>query len=367
MLSSNYELTMKIAVFSPYLDTKGGGERYILTVASIFSEKHKVDLLLPTHLHNLNPDEYKADVSKRLDIDLSKVTFVHAPIGQGSKTIDRYFFLKRYDLLFAVTDGSIFLASSKRNILHIQTPLDVHPSSSNWGRIKLKSWHEVVYNSEFTKKYSQKNWPLPSRVIYPPVEIGHQNKVPKKNIILSVGRFFGYLKEKKHQMMIEAFAKLVETGQIKGWDLYLAGSMGEGDQTYVDQLKSLAAGLPIMILPNIAHEDLKHLYAMSKIYWHAMGFEETDPTKMEHFGITTVEAMAAGVVPVVIKKGGQIEIVEENKSGLFWQTEAELIEETKKLVADSKKLDQLSSGAVERAQMFSQERFKKEILELIND
>jgi glycosyltransferase involved in cell wall biosynthesis len=358
---------MKIAVFSPYLDTKGGGERYILTVASIFSEQHEVDLLLPTHLHNLHPDQYKKDVSERLAIDLSKVTFVHAPVGTGSKTIDRYFFLRRYDLLFAVTDGSIFLSSSKKNILHIQTPLDVHPAASKWGQIKLKSWHQVIYNSEFTKKYSQKNWPLPSKVIYPPVEIDQDRVVDKKNIILSVGRFFGYLKEKKHQMMIEAFVKLVETEKVRGWDLYLAGSMGEGDQPYVDHLKSLAAGLPIMILPNIAHQDLKHLYQMSKIYWHAMGYQEEDPTKMEHFGITTVEAMAAGVVPVVIKKGGQIEIVEENKSGLFWQTESELIEETKKLVADSKKLEQLSTGAVERAQMFSQERFKKEILALIND
>jgi glycosyltransferase involved in cell wall biosynthesis len=358
---------MKIAVFSPYLDTKGGGERYILTVAAIYSEHHEVDLLLPTHLHNLHPEQYKKDVSERLAIDLSKVTFVHAPIGVGSKTMDRYFFLRRYDLLFAVTDGSLFLASSKRNILHIQTPLDVHPSVSKWGRVKLKSWHQIIYNSEFTKKHSQKNWPLPSKVIYPPVEIEQRHKLEKKNIILSVGRFFGFLREKKHQMMIETFAKLIESGKLKGWDLYLAGSMGEGDESYVNELKALATGLPVMILPNIAHEDLKHLYSMSKIYWHAMGFGETDPTKMEHFGITTVEAMAAGVVPVVIKKGGQIEIVEENKSGLFWETESELIEETKKLVSDSKKLEQLSTGAVERAQMFSQERFKKEILALIHD
>jgi glycosyltransferase involved in cell wall biosynthesis len=358
---------MHIAVFSPYLDTKGGGERYILTVASIFAENHQVDLLLPTHLHNLNPEQYKKTVSERLGIDLSQVSFVHAPVGIGSKTVDRYFFLRRYDLLFAVTDGSLFLSSSKRNILHIQTPLDVHPAKSKWGQLKLKSWNEVVYNSEFTKKHSSKNWPLPSRVIYPPVEIEQKHQIEKKNIILSVGRFFGFLREKKHQMMIETFAKLIESGKLKGWDLYLAGSMGEGDESYVNELKALATGLPVMILPNIAHEDLKHLYSMSKIYWHAMGFGETDPTKMEHFGITTVEAMAAGVVPVVIKKGGQIEIVEENKSGLFWETESELIEETKKLVSDSKKLEQLSTGAVERAQMFSQERFKKEILALIHD
>lgn len=358
---------MKIAVFSPYLDTKGGGERYILTVASIFSEKHEVDLLLPTHLHSLHPDIYKKEVSDRLGIDLSNVKIVHAPVGVGSKAMDRYFFLRRYQLLFAVTDGSVFLASSKRNILHIQTPLDVHPTSNSWGRVKLKSWNQIVYNSEFTKKFSQKNWPLPSKVIYPPVEVKQEEKVGKKNIVLTVGRFFGFLKEKKHQLMIEAFAKLIEENKLKGWDLYIVGSMGEGDQEYVNHLKSIASGLPIMILPNINHQDLKHLYSMSKIYWHAMGFGETDPTKMEHFGITTVEAMAAGVVPVVIKKGGQTEIVEEGKSGLFWETESELIQETASLANNPKKLSELSEGAVKRAQMFSQERFKKEILELIHE
>lgn len=357
---------MRVAVFSPYLETKGGGERYILTVAAIYAENHQTDLLLPTHLHTLDPEVFKNDISKRLGVDLKNVRFVHAPIGKGSKIIDRYFFLKRYDFLFAVTDGSIFLASSKKNILHIQTPLEVHPAKSKWGKIKLKSWGKVVYNSEFTKKYSQKNWPIPSTVIYPPGLIDGIKPLKKKDIILSAGRFFGFLREKKHLLMIETFIKMFREGSIDSWQLHLAGSAGEGDLQYLEELKQAAAGYPVIFHPNIPFDDLAFLYGQAKIYWHAMGVGETDPTKMEHFGITTVEAMAAGCVPIVIRKGGQIEIVEEDSSGLFWESESELIKETVGLIKNPQKLEKLSKGAVNRAQFFSQERFKKEILDLLN-
>lgn len=358
---------MKIAVFSPYLDTTGGGERYILTVASIYAEDHLVDLLLPTHLHNLKPDDYKKQVSDRLHINLDKVNFVHAPVGFGSKMIDRYFFLDRYDLLFAVTDGSVFYATSKKNILHIQTPLKVHPTNSMWGRMKVKSWNEVVYNSEFTQKHSQKYWPLPSKVIYPPVMMDDLKPGKKKNIIISVGRFFGFLAEKKHRLMIDTFKEMKIQGDLNDWQLHLVGSMGEGDKDYVEELKEGAAGFPIVFHPNLAREDLAFLYGQAKIYWHAMGYGEDDPTKMEHFGITTVEAMASGVVPVVIKKGGQVEIVEEDKSGLFWENISQLKEETKELIRNEKKWEKLSEGAMERSKFFSLDRFKKEILGLIND
>lgn len=358
---------MHIAVYSPYLETKGGGERYILTVAAIFSKSHDVELLLPTHLHNLNPADYKKQITSRLGVDLSKVEFIHAPIGEGSKALDRYFFLKRYGLLFAVTDGSIFFASSKRNILHIQTPLEVHPTGSLWGKSKVKSWDEVVYNSQFTKHYSEKYWPLPSKVIYPPVSTSHLKPLKKKQIILTVGRFFGFLREKKHQLMIDTFIDMCDEGLVKNWQFHLAGAMGEGDNSYVEELKSKTAGYPIIFHPNISFDDLSFLYGQTDIYWHAMGFGETDPTKMEHFGITTVEAMAAGAVPVVVKKGGQTEIVEAGKSGLFWETEAQLKEITDQLMSNPGRREKLAKGAVERSAFFSEDKFRENILGLIHE
>ncbi len=55
---------------------------------------------------------------------------------------------------------------------------------------------------------------------------------------------------------------------------------------------------------------------------------------MEHFGITTGEAMSAGCVPVVINKGGQPEIVRDGVDGFVWNDSRELKEITLKLITD---------------------------------
>ena len=87
---------------------------------------------------------------------------------------------------------------------------------------------------------------------------------------------------------------------------------------YVDRLNKKAKGFNVFIHPNLPFKDLKKMYGQSSIYWHAAGYGETDPTKMEHFGITTVEAMAGGCVPIVINLGGQKEIVKQTENGYLW-------------------------------------------------
>jgi glycosyltransferase involved in cell wall biosynthesis len=79
------------------------------------------------------------------------------------------------------------------------------------------------------------------------------------------------------------------------------------------------------------------LLQSAKIYWHATGFAEdetTHPERMEHFGITTVEAMAAGCVPVVINKGGHPEIIQHGVNGFLWNTREELKQYTTVLIQD---------------------------------
>ena len=43
---------MRIGIYSPYLDSFGGGERYMLTIAEYLSASHKVDLFLDKNLSN---------------------------------------------------------------------------------------------------------------------------------------------------------------------------------------------------------------------------------------------------------------------------------------------------------------------------
>ncbi len=357
---------MKVAIYSPYLDTLGGGERYMMSIAEVLSKPDiRVDVLLDGHLFKIGADYLKKQLTKRFGLNLSRVNFLAAPIGGGSNFVSRHFFLKTYDVCFYLTDGSIFYPSSKKNFLHIQSPLVGQPAKSTWGKKKLAGWDLIIYNSTFTKQAAQNYWPIKSEVIYPPVDTDVFKPLKKEKIILSVGRFFGFLKDKKQEILIDTFIKIQKQHKLTGWSLALAGSAKEGDLDYLDNLKKQAGKFEVKFFPNLEYDELINLYGRSSIYWHGAGYQETDPTKMEHFGISTVEAMAAGAVPVVIGLGGQVEIVENGKSGLLWNSLDQLEEETLRVVEDEKLFAKLSKAAIERAKNFSKEKFREKILNLI--
>lgn len=357
---------MKIAIYSPYLDTLGGGEKYMMTIAESLSDNSSVDVLLDENLEIVGSSYLKSALSKRFSLNLTKVNFIKAPIGKNSTFIKRSFFIKGYDLLFYLTDGSIFYPTAKKNILHIQSPIIGQPATSAWGKMKLKGWDLIIYNSNFTKKNSQNNWPIKSDVLYPPVDVEKIAPLEKKKYILSVGRFFGFLRDKKHKVLIDAFKKIHKNKEMADWSLHLAGSAGEGDKKYIDELKEYAQHMPVKFYPNISYTDLVKLYGQSSIYWHAAGFEESDPTKMEHFGISTVEAMAAGCVPVVIAKGGQVEIVDNGVSGYVWTFLDELQELTVNLASNSNLRDNISKEATDRSKVFSKEKFTRNLIDLVS-
>ena len=349
---------MKVAIYSPYLDTLGGGERYILTIAEVLSKSGSVDLLFDDHLFLMGAADLKDKSAARFDLDLSKVQLVKAPIGKGSNPLNRAIFLKKYDVLFYLTDGSIFYPTAKKNILHIQSPLVGQPAKSTWGRLKLKGWDLIIYNSNFTRKNSENNWPIKSEVIYPPVDIEKIKPLKKQKYILSVGRFSS---SKKHEVMIKVFSDLYREKKLENWSFHLVGSASKGDISYIKALKKTVAGLPIKFYPNLDYDKLIRLYGESSIYWHAAGYNEVDPTKMEHFGISTVEAMAGGCVPLVIGTGGQLEIVEDKKSGFIWNTLDQLKQYTVQLSIDHKLLKDISFESKKRAKNYSKETFTDRI------
>ena len=111
-------------------------------------------------------------------------------------------------------------------------------------------------------------------------------------------------------------------------------------------------------------EDINALLARASIFWHATGFgvdQNENPSRMEHFGISTVEAMAQGCVPVVIKRGGQPEIVRHGVDGFLWETLEELEHYTWLLARDDELRRSMSHSARQRAQVFRKERFVAEV------
>lgn len=358
---------MKIAIYSPYLDTAGGGEKYILTIAEILSKKERVDILLDRHLQEIGTQKIQERNKSLHNIDFTNINFVKAPIGSMWTFFHRLFFFSRYDVLFYLTDGSLFLTTAKKNIIHFQVPFENNAAKGLWGNFKLKSWTEAIYNSYFTKEYVEKNWTIKGRVIYPPVNTHLLKSLNKKKQILSVGRFFGYDRAKKHELLIDIFKNMTDKKMLNNFSLHLAGGLGEGDSEYLKELKKTASGYKIFFYPNIELKKLLHLYSQTLIYWHATGFGEKDPKKFEHFGISTVEAMASGCVPVVVNLGGQSEIVEDEVSGFLWDTIKDMEKSTIELVSNKNLCDKMSRKAIERSKAFSLERFHKNLEDLVNE
>jgi len=351
---------MKIGFYSPYLDTFGGGERYMLELASHLAQNlgNDVDIFW-------DDNSIRAPLSKFLKIDLSKTNFkndIFSTQPQTAKIIST----RKYDLLFFLSDGSIPLSFAKRNILHFQVPFNfARPDFKT--KLKLAKINCIVCNSYFTRSFIDKSFLIKSKVIYPPVDVKSIKSLPKQNIIISVGRFSrGQLHPKKQEILIEVFQELYK--KAPQWKLFLVGQAKKEDFKYIRNLKKSARGYAIKIIENLEVEKLRKLYGQASIYWHATGFgedENKNPEKMEHFGISTVEASAAGAVPVVIGKGGQKEIIDNGKNGFLWTTKTQLFEKTLELIDNPQILEKLSKNAIKNSHRFSREKFFSEYEKII--
>ncbi|HEY8544195.1 MAG TPA: glycosyltransferase family 4 protein, partial [Acidimicrobiales bacterium] len=201
--------------------------------------------------------------------------------------------------------------------------------------------------------------------LYPPVST-FPRADEKRPVILGVGRFFvpGTGHNKKQLELVGAFRQLVERGQAEGWELHLVGGCAPEHRPYFEQVEAAAEGLPVVLHPDASGAELRRLYGEASVFWHAAGLgedAEKHPERQEHFGITTVEAMSAGAVPVVIDAAGQAEIVEPGVSGFRFTTVEELITHTEALLADEALRSRLSAAAEQRAADFAWPAFTESV------
>ncbi|HVA96232.1 MAG TPA: glycosyltransferase family 4 protein [Candidatus Acidoferrales bacterium] len=359
---------MRIGVFDPYLDDFGGGEKYMMMLASCLAQQHDVSIFWD------NESEVEA-LRKRFGLPLKNITIAKNIFSPAVSFIVRTKAVRSYDAIIILSDGSIPFIFPTKLYLHIQQPLPKNHSRSFKDKIKLKHISAIFYNSEFTKKFNDPIFPgVKNTVIYPPVKLDLRFKIEdirKENVIVHVGRFrvknVAAEDYKKQGFMIDAFKKLVDTG-FKNWKFIIAASVKNEDIDAFAHLQTKAEGYPIEFHINKTNSELFELYNKAKIYWHASGYGEDlekHPELAEHFGITTVEAMGSGVVPIVINSGGQREIVTDGKNGLLWDTLEEFFEKTKKIADDEDFRQNLAKNAIIRAKDFSEEKFCKSVHDLV--
>jgi glycosyltransferase involved in cell wall biosynthesis len=225
---------------------------------------------------------------------------------------------------------------------------------------RFASYHAKGAISSFTRQWTNRWWQIDCDIIYPPVEGIAQTKKSFEPLIASVGRINPL---KRHLDLIRAFTSMVDAG-LSDWSLCCAGGLSNksSDVEYLRQMEQSGAIASVDVVANPSRERLMHILSKASVYWHAMGYgEDEDPLRMEHFGISTVEAMAAGCVPVVIKRGGQPEIVRHGVDGFLWETIEELQGFTTLLVRDIELRSSMADSARRRAQLFNKQRFVHEV------
>lgn len=359
---------MKICFYSPYLPKHhGGGEKYLLDCASLLGDSHQVFVAV----NGLVNFQIKAEFERFFNLDLSRVTFIGTPLGSQAPFWQKLNWTRQFDVLYYQTDGSLFFSWAKKNILHIQIPLLLNKNGVV-ERLKLANWQIKNTNSFFTKRVIERSWRTKVDFVHQPMinlqELTSQDLSKKQKIILHVGRFFSHQHAKRQDVLIEMFKDLRNYDAARSWQLVLIGVVE--DQAYANALVKSARGHQITFLHDISRIELVKWYQRASIYWHATGYDQdevTHPEKMEHFGIATAEAMAAGCVPIVINKGGQKEILGQQLGSWLWDSTAQCISKTVKIISNSKLRARVQQQAMQRAGKFGPIHFKKTLLAMIEE
>jgi len=386
---------MKIGIYNPNLSTMGGGEKVCAALAEVLASEHETLLVTYEPVDKKKIEAYFGVDLKRVEIRvlnhskfLTRIQPLRFIPNHIKKTLENhhvYKSVKKLGLDIFVNNAynteipspapvGVFMCMFPHKLLDFKSMSPVKKTYiktvNYFGRIFMhrdaKTWLDtyqlITANSAFTQKYIKEYWDRESEIIYP-ISDDKKVQVPRKKTILNVGRFFynnGITHHKRQDFLVETFLEMTEL-HSDGWELHLAGTLNKnpGDMSYVIDLIKKSEGFPVFFHLDSPLEELKKLYSSSSIYWHATGYgadKKKNPERQEHFGISTVEAMSTGSIPVVIRSAGQEEIVIDGVNGYLWDTKKELISKTKLAIEAQ---NELSKRAIKDAKLYGKEAFTK--------
>ena len=356
--------SLKIAIVCDWLTVFAGGERVIYEMHQLFPRAP-----IYTTLYNKKkcPEFAQADVRQSWLRFIPGAKWAHRLFLPFMPLIFERLDLSDYDLVLSSSHSAAKGILTQPGTLHVtycHSPMryvwDHSHSYQNqfrsflplqilykpllhrirlWDRLAAERVDRYLTNSKYVSARIQKYYHRESELIAPPVDlsffvpdaIAERMRTKKKAAYLAVGRLIPY---KRFDLAVKACKKLKRPLHI----------VGEGPE--LGRLKKLA-GKDVVFLGKISDEDLRKEYQKAK----ALVFPQ-----LEDFGIVPLEAMACGTPVIAYGKGGALETVKENISGLFFdeQTEDSLVKAIQKF--EKKKWDEekISDSVSE----FSSARFR---------
>ncbi len=379
---------MKIAVAHHSLNIPGGAERLCLSVIEALKKRgHEVSLVTvektdwKTVKKNFgtvvlpNKEKYvmTSRVSKRLSsIPVSSMYFSFFALQLLAKKSQH-----GYDLIINTFGDAI---NSIADITYIHFPLraalnlsqiPAFADISMWKRIAPFYYSAISFldrvapgdlltNSKFMQKIIRSALHRESIVVYPPVDVetfasSCYKKRKKSNTVAVVASYT----PKRHLEQVPLIAK-----HVKSAKLFVMGKAGEYSLPILEKLREQINGLQIedkiTLMKNVPFDQFLEVLSEAKVYLHVMPHD--------HFGISVVEAMASGCVPIVHRSGGPWTDILEEEQGLYgfsYSTPAEAAAYIDSLVADEDLRSKIASRASSRARRFDRAVFMNRIVEVV--
>lgn len=197
-----------------------------------------------------------------------------------------------------------------------------------------------IANSRFVKNRIKKFYGRDSEVIYPPVEVDQfQWDRKRDDFYLLVSELTPY---KRVDLAIDAFREL-------NLRLVIIGDGPEGKRL------RKSAGPNVAFLGRQPFHVLKEHYETCKAFLYP---------QIEDFGITAVEAQAAGAPVIALRAGGAMETVQEGITGVFFDEQSPKALRNAIWAFDRDRSLE-SKKCRENAEKYSSERFRNEMLSFL--
>lgn len=337
---------MRIAVYNLHFATLGGGERRSALLAAHLARTHEVAIF------SAGPLE-KEKIRHLFDIDVSELENIVLPPSESD-----------HAAAVAAWQPDLLINNSYTSRLRCPAPRGIYMCMFPEGRADgLEGYQAITANSAYTQGWIAQLWQRPAEVVYSAVEpMGPPT--PKENIILNVARFqadVGTNHFKQQDLLLEAFYRLLP--QVDSpWELHFVGNIGSafGDRIYAESLQRRARLPGVHLHFGVSQSALRELYRRASFYWHATGCsdpEGNNPARQEHFGMTILEAMSAGAIPLAFRGGGPRETIVHAASGYLWTHPDELLKYTRYLISNPLLRRAMSEQAIQRSRQFDKSQY----------
>lgn len=324
------EKKVKIAIVHDYLNQFGGAERCLEELHQVFPDAPVYTLIYDKHALPQYSD---------WDIRQSWLRFVPGAAGLYRFFVPlfpflvRTFDLKEFDIILSVSHAWVkgIKKGKAKHLCYCLTPVryawDLYDEYVKreyipffakpflpvlaaclrfWDKRAAGKVDKFITISEAIRERVQNYYGMDSEIIYPPVDVDYytpSEKDERGDHYLTVSRLKPY---KRIDLIVEAFTK-------SGRELHVVG-----DGPDLARLKK-NAGRNIKFLTGLTDREVREEYRSARGFIYA---------GLEDFGIVMAEAQAAGLPVIAFAKGGALDIIKEDESGVFFkeQTVASLLD-----------------------------------------